>query len=182
MTTNPCQDNTNNLYANYFSFKIQRGTDQLELMVQKANLPGLTVPDQSQPTIFGTTIPVPTMTVQYEPLVIEFLVDNNLNNWKTIYSWMRDITNIQDAYNYDLAYQNWHYSAALILHPTVNCDTPNPVLTVKFAHVIPTRLSGLVFQSDAADAIIIKASATFKFSYYDLNPDAPGALGYPYGS
>jgi hypothetical protein len=182
MSSLPCQDNTNNLYANYFSFKIERGTDPLELMVQKANLPGITVPDQSQPTIYGTTVPVPTMTVQYEPLVVEFLVDSNLENWKTIYSWMRDITNIQDANSYDLAYQNWHYSAALILHPTINCDVPNPVLTVKFANVIPVRLSGLVFQTDAADAIILKASATFKYSYYELTPDAPTELGGGYGS
>jgi hypothetical protein len=180
MTTNPCQSNTNNLYANYFSFKIERGSDPLELMVQKANLPGITVPDQAQPTIFGTTVPVPTMTVQYEPLVVEFMVDSDLANWKIIYSWMRDITNIQDAISYDLTYQSWHYSGALILHPTIGCDTPNPVLTVKFANLIPVRLSGLIFQSDTADAPIIKASATFKYSYYELTPDAPTELGGDY--
>ena len=180
MTTNPCQSNTNNLYANYFSFKIERGTDSLELMVQKANLPGITVPDQPQPTIFGTTIPIPNMTIQFEPLIVEFIVDNNLNNWKSIFSWMRDITNIEDAYNYNLNYQNWHYSASLILHPTDSCDTPNPVLTVKFANVIPVRLSGLIFQTDVSDAPILKASATFKYSYYTLNPDAPEELGAGY--
>jgi hypothetical protein len=180
MSTNPCQDNTNNLYANYFSFKIERGTNSLELMTQKVNLPGVTVPDQSQPTIFGTTVPIPTMVIQYEPLVVEFLVDSNLENWKTIYSWMRDVTNIKDATNYDLTYQKWHYTASLILHPTTSCPT-DPVLTVNFFHVIPVRLSGLIFQSDVADAPILKSSCTFKYSFYELIPDAPSSLGGEYG-
>jgi hypothetical protein len=86
MSSIPCQDNTNNLYGNYFQLKILRGTSRLELMVQKANLPGITIPDQAQPTIFGTTIPVPSMTAQFEPLTVEFLVDQDLENWKSIYS------------------------------------------------------------------------------------------------
>jgi uncharacterized ubiquitin-like protein YukD len=40
------------------------------------------------PTILGTTIPVPTMTIQFEQLNVEFLVDSNLANWKSIYSWI----------------------------------------------------------------------------------------------
>lgn len=182
MTSNPCQDNTNNLYANYFSFKINRGTDTLELMLQKANLPGITVPDQSQPTIFGTTVPVPTMTVQFEPLVLEFLVDSDLNNWKSIYSWIRDITNIQDATNFDLRYQKWHYTATLTIQPTVRCDGAEPVMFAKFFHVVPVRLSGLIFQSDTADAPILKSSVTFKYSYYELEPDASSELGGDYGT
>jgi hypothetical protein len=182
MPVNPCQDNTNNLYGNYFSFKIDRGTDSLELMIQKANLPGLTVPDQAQPTILGTTIPVPSMTVQYEPLTVEFLVDSNLENWKSIYSWIRDITNIQNADDYDLTYQSWHHTASLILHPTISCDTPNPVLTVSFANIIPVRLTGLIFQADVSDVPILKASCTFKYSHYELNPDAPSELGDNYSS
>lgn len=180
MSSNPCQDNINNLYGNYFSFIIDRGTDQLELMVQKANLPGLTVPEQAQPTILGTTIPVPTMTVQFEQLNVEFLVDSNLANWKSIYSWIRDITNIQNASDYDLAYRFWHHTASLILHPTIGCDTPNPVLTVRFANIVPVRLSGLIFQSDVSDAPVLKASCIFKYSHYELDPDAPSSLGQSY--
>jgi hypothetical protein len=180
MPGNPCQNDINNLYGNYFTLVINRGTTILELMVQKANLPGITVPDQSQPTIFGTTVPVPTLVAQFEPLTIEFLVDANLANWKSIYSWMRDITNIENASDYNLAYRDWHYTASLILHAPINCDDPNPILTVEFNHLIPTRLSGLILQVDVPDAPILKASCTFKYSYYKLNPDAPEELGPDY--
>jgi hypothetical protein len=180
MPENNCQSNINNLYGNYFSFVIDRGTDKLELMIQKANLPGLSVPEQPQPTIFGTTIPVPTTSVQFEQLTVEFLVDSDLSNWKSIYSWIRDITNIQDAESYNLAYKYWHHTASLILHPTLNCDTPNPVLTVKFLNIVPVRLTGLVFQADVADAPVLKSTCIFKYSHYELSPDAPSALKQPY--
>ena len=68
-------DNTDPLYSNYFQLSFGRGTRQLELMIQKCNLPGLIIPDQAQPTIFGTTIPIPSMAIQFETLNVEFIVD-----------------------------------------------------------------------------------------------------------
>ena len=178
MTSLPCQDNTNNLYTNYFQLKILRNTDRLELMVQSANLPGVTIPDQAQPTIFGTTIPVPSMTIQYEPLFVEFLVDQDLENWKSLYSWIRNITNIRDSSEYNLAYQDWHYQATLTIPSSVYryAGCGDPVLTVSFENLIPVKLSGLPFKSDVNDAVPLKATCTFKYSYYTLNPDAPGNL------
>ena len=178
MSSNPCQSNTNLLYNNYFQLKILRGTSVLELMVTKANLPGITIPDQAQPTIFGTTIPVPTMSAQFEPLYVEFLVDNQLENWKSIYSWMRNMTNIQNSTSHNLPYNDWHYSATLTLPSAVykydGCV--DPVLTVSFQNFIPVKLTGLIFSSESNDAQQLKSSCTFKYSYYTLNPDAPSTL------
>lgn len=178
MTANPCQTNTDLLYNNYFQLKILRGTTVLELMVTKANLPGITIPDQAQPTIFGTTIPVPTMSVQYEPLYVEFLVDSNLTNWKSIYSWMQNMTNIQDSTSNNLPYGDWHYTATLILPSTTykynGCV--DPVLTVGFQNFIPVKLTGIIFNSESNDSQQIKSACTFKYSYYTLNPPAPENL------
>lgn len=145
----------------------------LELMIQKVNLPGITVPDVPQPTTLGTTIPIPSLAIQYEPLNIEFLVDGQLENWKTIYSWMRNLANVENDTGFNLQnYQQWHGSATLQLPQPINCDTPSPNLVVNFWNVVPNRLSGLMFQSDVADAPILKAACSFRFSHYTLNPDA----------
>lgn len=169
-----CIANINPLYNSYFYLTFGRGTSQFELHCQKANLPGCTVPDTAQPTIFGTTVPVPTMQFNYETLNTEFIVDSDLTNWKSIYSWMRNLANIEtDGGPTNMPYQDWHTSATLVvMNPT--CD--GPALTVTFKYIVPTRLSGLVFQSDSADAIIQKASCQFKFAYYTLFPDAPNIL------
>lgn len=164
-----CLPNINPLYNSYFTLFFGRGTSQFELNCQKANLPGCTVPDVNQPTIFGTTVPVPTMQFNYETLNVEFIVDSNLENWKSLYSWMRNLANIENDTENNLDYQNWHYQATLSIYdPATQC----PKLNVRFYYIVPTKLSGLIFQVDSADAIIQKATCQFKYSYYDFCPDA----------
>jgi len=168
-----CISNINPLYNSYFTLVFGRGTKQFELNCQKANLPGCTVPDVNQPTTFGTTIPVPTMQFNYETLNVEFIVDSELNNWKSLYSWMRNVANIQNDNTNNLPYQQWHHQAVLsIVSPISNCV----VTTVTFRYIVPSKLTGIVFQSDTSDAVIQKASCTFKFSYYEIYPDAPENL------
>jgi hypothetical protein len=176
MTT--CSTNINTLYNNYFNIKFQRGTNQFELMCQRVNLPGIGIPDVPQPTTFGTTIPIPTLVANFEPLSVEFVVDSDLTNWKSLYSWIRNITNIKDDSSHNLDYQSWHISANLYVYSEpykpLGCNTP--VLTVNFNHIIPISLSGLNFQSDVSDASIQKASCRFRYSYYTITPDAPTNL------
>jgi hypothetical protein len=74
------------MYNSYFRLVFGRGTKQMELMCQRANLPGISVPDQPQPTTLGTTIPVPTMVANFETLNVEFIVDSDLTNWMSLYS------------------------------------------------------------------------------------------------
>jgi hypothetical protein len=168
-----CIPNINPLYNSYFTLVFGRGTQQFELNCQKANLPGCTIPDTNQPTIFGTTIPVPTMQFNYETLNVEFIVDSELENWKSLYSWMRNMANISTDDTNNLAYQDWHHEATLSLFdPATGCSS----LVVTFRYIVPTNLSGLIFQADSADAIVQKATCRFKFSYYELTPDAPENL------
>lgn len=133
-------------------------------------MPGCSIADHPQPTILGTTVPVPTLQFMYEPLNVEFIVDSELENWKSIYSWMRNMSNIADDIGYNLPYQQWHHQAVLtIYNPTNTCNYTQ----ISFKYIIPTNLSGINFQSDSADAIIQKATCRFKFSYYEILPDPP---------
>ena len=178
-----CSTNINPLYNSYFTLVFGRGTQQFELNCQKANIPGCSIPEHPQPTIFGTTIPVPTLQFTYETLNVEFIVDSELANWKSIYSWMRNMANIADDSDsttsstdhgkYNLDYQSWHHSATLgIYDPVTRCIKT----TINFKYIIPISLGGMMFQTDSSDTIIQKASAKFKFSYYEICPDAPGDL------
>jgi hypothetical protein len=159
-----------------------RGTDQLEFLIQKANIPGISISDTPQPTTFGTTIPVPTMGVAFEPLTVEFIVDENLENWKTLYSWIRNLSNIDTDDQYNLSsYQSWHKVASLFVYDSTakfnaGTDCTGVTLRIDFNYIIPTSLSGIIFQSDSTDVIIQKATCKFKYSYYDLNPDATAII------
>ena len=176
MTT--CSSNINTLYNNYFNIKFNRGTKQFELMCQRVNMPGIGVPEIDQATTLGTTIPVPSLIATFEPLTVEFIVDSNLNNWKSLYSWIRNITNIKDDSSYNLNYTEWHINAVLQIYSEpykpLGCNTPT--LTVTFNHVVPISLTGLNFQSDISDISPQKAVCKFKYSYYTISPDASSSL------
>jgi hypothetical protein len=166
-----CSSNINPLYNSYFQLFFGRGTSQMELMCQRVNLPGIALPDQPQPTILSTTIPVPTMVTTFEPLNVEFIVDSDLTNWKSIYSWIRNFTNIYNDTDHNSPYQDWHHEANLFLFdPATNCQ----ILKVVFHYIVPVKLSSITFQADSADAIIQKATCTFKYSYFDLKNGANG--------
>jgi hypothetical protein len=164
-----CNNNINPLYNSYFTLVFGRGTTQFELNCQKANLPGCSIPENPQPTIFGTTIPIPTLQFSYEPLTVEFIVDSELQNWKSIYSWMRNMANIESDSTKNIPYETWHWNASLgIYDPVTRCIKT----TINFKYIIPITLGGIMFQSDSSDAIIQKASCKFKYSYYEICPDA----------
>jgi len=172
-----CSSNTNPLYNNYFTLKFNRGTSQLELMCQRANLPGISVPDLVQPTTLGTTIPVPSMVAAFEPLSVEFIVDENMTNWNSIYSWIRNVTNIQNDNQYNINYDKWHITGTLNIYtqPFSLANASSPI-TITFANIVPVYLSGLNFQSDNTDAIVQKANCKFKYSYYTITPNPPAVL------
>jgi hypothetical protein len=124
----------------------------MELMCQKVNIPGISIGDQPQPTTLGTTIPVATQSIQFELLNVE---------------------NIANDYDHNLNYQDWHHQANLLIYDGFNDSPPT---TFKFYHIIPVSLSGFMFQSDSADALVQKATCKFKYSHYTINPDAPSNL------
>jgi hypothetical protein len=171
MTT--CSPNLNPLYNSYFRLIFGRGLKQMELLCQKVNVPGISIGEQPQPTTLGTTIPIPTHAIQFAPLTVEFIVDSNLQNWKNLYSWIRNLTNIDTDTDHNLEYQDWHHQANLLIYDGFNETTPT---TFKFYHIIPVELGGFSFQSDSSDVIIQKAVCRFKYSHYIITPDAPSNL------
>lgn len=173
-----CTTNFNPLYNNYFSIRFDRGTKQFEILCQKVNIPGVASPDLTQPTTLGTTIPVPSLVADFEPLDITFIVDSNLSNWVSLYSWIRNITNIKDDTSNNLNYDRWHIDATLMIFNSPfkpnGCNVP--IFSVKFTNLVPISLSGLVFQSDVNDASPQKATCRFKYSYYTISPPGPNIL------
>jgi hypothetical protein len=171
-----CSDNINILYNNQFKLVFGRGTNQFELMCQRANIPGIKANEQNQPTTLGTTIPVPSLSVNFEPLNVEFIIDSNLENWKSIYSWIRNFSNIADDTSYNAKYQDWHFKASLYVYDPTDLACNTILFAVNFKHIVPISLSGINFQSDSSDLIPQKANCSFRYSHYEMTPDAPSQL------
>jgi hypothetical protein len=157
--------NINPLLTNTYRFSIGRGDEKLTLFGQGVGIPGVKLNTQPQPTTLGIQIPVAVNTFNFEPLNLEFIVDENLENWKSIYDWMKSIGNISNDVD-NTRYHTWDTSANLdILGSNY---LPLNGKTIRFYYAIPVSLSGINFKSDASDSAPIKARVSFEYSYYEF--------------
>ena len=69
-----------------FRFKCTK-LPEVEFTCQTANIPGISLGSATQPTPL-VDIPIPGDKISFQSLDINFLVDENLNNYKEIHDWI----------------------------------------------------------------------------------------------
>jgi hypothetical protein len=144
-----------------------------QFFCQAINLPGVS----TNPTGFDTpfsNLPIPGDKIQYEPLVIEFLIDEELQSWRVIYEWIYGISfptefaeykNLKDLSRFSQDLKHPQYAdAELILLSASN----NPKIRIKFVDLFPISLGGISLDLRLDSSHIITASATFKYSRYNI--------------
>ena len=166
--------NLNNLSGNSFVFSIERFPN-VTFTVQEVNLPGVQSNPKATDTPIGTYFS-PGDHLRYSPLVISFIVDESLNNWREIYNWLRELspTHIDDSSG-DYS----QYAKLLSKGITSTCkltlltNNLNVNVNVTIYDLFPTSLSDLKFSVTENDNRILTASVYFYYTYYDLevNPD-----------
>lgn len=169
--TCPVPENINPLSPNGFKFSITK-LPELTFFAQEVNLPGLQLGEPEFGTPFAR-VPVPGETLTYDTFEIRFLVDEKMQNFKSVYAWLIAL-GFPENYN---QYTNFieedqintiselaaNYSDATL---QILSNTNNDNQTVQFFDIFPISLSSLTFQTLNQDVTYLGASATFKFSYY----------------
>lgn len=129
-------------------------------------LPSIELPPVTNPSplyqkaLFGSKL-------LYGNLVIEFLVDENLENYLEIHDWMRGLgapSNKEKEHKPQkekLIYGN----ANLIINSSHN----NPVIDFQFIELTPISLSGLNFSEENQETVVMKATVEFAILRYDIN-------------
>jgi len=153
--------NLNPLYPTYFQFSLAR-TPLLTYFCQGVNLPGIELGMIDQPTRF-VSIPHSAGAVEFEDLTVSFIVDETLDNWLEIYNWMRSASNTKDFKEYEDSKE--HYVDATL---TVLNSSMTPQIRVEYENIIPTSLSALEFDSTVSTPEALIASATFKYTTYEI--------------
>jgi hypothetical protein len=160
----------NPLSPNGFNFSISK-VPNVTFFCQQASLPGITLGDPSFSTPFSTQ-PLPGDTLSYEPLTVQFLIDEQMLNYNIIYNWIISLgfpesysqyTTLLsgDTVQYDELAKNYSDGVLQILD-----SNNNPIRTVTFYDVFPTSLETLTFASTNNDVSYMVGSATFKFGHY----------------
>tara|TARA_Y100001963_G_scaffold156636_1_gene250740 strand:- start:1282 stop:1833 length:552 start_codon:yes stop_codon:yes gene_type:complete len=130
---------------------------------QRVNLPSLTLEAIEQPTRYGTRLYTAGDAYNYEDLSVDFIVDENMKNWLEIYDWLRTCANLKDMKEFEEKEQHTTDAELLILNSAYKA-----IKSVSFSNLIPTSIGSLQFDSSATETEPVIASATFRFSSYEI--------------
>ena len=165
---------------------------KVEFFVTTANLPGISLGVAEQITPLKD-IPLPGDRLQYDTLNIQFLVDENLENYREIHGWL---TGVGFPKNYE-QFQVLQGAGTDRFPSTQNVGTSkelgeikkatqdegglysdatlfvltsknNSNLEVRFRDLYPISLSGLDFNQQATDVNYLTASVTFEYKIYEF--------------
>lgn len=128
-----------------------------QLTVQKVSIPDISLPkaNVSGPMRnFGMS----GDKMEYAPLEITFVIDEDLDNYKEIHDWMLGQLTIED--NGTAAAKT--RDITLIINTSHN----NTTKQITFADAYPVSLSSVPFEADVADVEYMTASVTFEYTYY----------------
>ena len=154
---------TNYLYQTFYKFQMRR-LPKVNYFMQKVSLPDFASGGPiEQPTRF---VPVkhPNKNVSFENLTIEFLVDENLENWRELYDWMRTIYLVNNYKKFE-SETSTHFTegSILLLNSAMNVNKE-----IRFHNLLPISLSGIDFDSTDTDLSPRIATATFAFDFYEF--------------
>ena len=172
-----------------FRFKCTK-LPEVEFTCQTANIPGISLGSAIQPTPL-VDIPIPGDKISFQSLDINFLVDENLNNYKEIHDWLVGIGFPQ---NYT-QFQNLQtegsdrFPGSTRSTAASGTSTPQPLsevgtysdatLTIlnskniakteiRFQNVYPTSLGSLSYDVKLTDVDYLQAAVSFNYMYYEI--------------
>jgi hypothetical protein len=167
----PIPSNITPLSPNGFMFNISKLPD-ISYFCQQVNLPGITLgaPEFGNP--FNVQ-PIPGDTLTYDQLTVQFLVDSDMNNYKSIYNWIIALGFPQSYDQYidfvsadqrgALSELARNYSDATL---QILSGTNLPSQIVQFFDMFPVAIDSVVFESTNQDVQYIVGNATFRYGYY----------------
>lgn len=164
------------LQSNKFRLTFDR-LPEMTYFCQTVMLPGVSLTEVPRNTPF-VDLYSPGEKLQYDPLTISFLVDEDLRAWLNIHDWLRACTFPTQFKEYrDLQKLNMNamgrnvpkampqFSDATL---SIFTNKNNPNIRVKFVDLFPVTLDAVQFSSMDSAENIITATATFRYSYYDV--------------
>lgn len=173
-------ENRNLLSPNGFIFTIDK-MRSVDFFCQSAAIPSMSMKGVEQTTRFNKRY-VPGDELEYEPLALRFLVDENMKNYYQVHNWMRgmatpksskefyfkrgdiDSQNTQPTQDDFLGSNNDWYSDCSLFILSSNYQ---PVAEFVFRDCFPISLSTLAFDSSVQDIQYFTAEVYLRYTYFD---------------
>ncbi len=163
---------------------------KVEFFTIACNLPGINMGDAIFPTPFKD-IPIMGDRITYENLSITFIVDEHLENYRSIHEWMSAIGFPKDRKQFsDFRSNTSNTPETLAAKPSADfrdvkqstsvsalfsdanlivlSNKNNAIVEIMFRNMYPVALSGLQYTQDATDVQYITATADFTYQIYEF--------------
>lgn len=132
------------------------GFDGLNYHVQTVQLPGMSMSGVDSP-YRNHQGAVPSDRIEYDPLNLTFLVDENYNNWDALRQWMINNTN-EPKLNERMR--------DITLH--ILGSNKDPRAELVFRGAFPTLVSELALESSTGEPNPLMCNVTFRYQKYDF--------------
>ena len=162
---------------------------KVQYFTTEANIPGITL-DEAELGSPLKNIPLLGSKLDYEDLTITFIVDENLENYLEMHTWLTGIGFPKDRKQFrdfrsttsniktstrgeskdigDVKASTPEISMTSDAVLTILTNKNNPVVECRFANVFPTSLSGLTYSQNQTDVEYLTAAVTFKYTIYEI--------------
>jgi|TARA_B100000768_G_C11140753_1_gene315973 hypothetical protein len=178
-------DKLDYLSPTQFRFGINQ-LPKVEFFTTAANIPGINMGEAIFPTPFKD-IGIMGDKLTFENLEITFIVDEFLENYRSLHEWMSAIGFPKDRKQFR------DFRSNISNTPSASINTPstervgattsanalfsdanlivlsnknNPILQIDYQNIYPVALSAIQFSQDSTDVQYITASATFSYQIY----------------
>jgi hypothetical protein len=170
-TTCPFPSNLNPLSPNGYRFNISK-IPEFSYFCQQVEIPTLSLPSVQQATPLSINIMAGDI-LEYSELTLQFLIDENMDNYKALWNWMIGLGFPENYEQYSGYRDQSAFSSLSELKKNFSDgflqilgNTNAVIQTIEFADMYPTSLQSLTFQSTNSDVQYLVGSATFKYDLF----------------
>jgi hypothetical protein len=169
-------NNCNNNFLSPTGFRLDfPGFDQVGFTCTEATLPGISMGGPTQATPLNDFM-LTGDKLNYQNLVVKFLIDEDLTNYSMLHNWMVGITYPQYLKQWqelaeslkakDFTEANNYEQLDCVL--SILNSNYNTITTVKYVSAFPVDLTGVTFSTEQTDVVYATATATFAYNYYEI--------------
>ena len=162
---------------------------KVQYFTTEANIPGITLGEGTYNTPLKD-LPLLGDKLTYDDLTITFIVDENLENYIEMHTWLTGIGFPKDRSQFsdfrsvtsnmsvktrgesndigDVRASTPELAMTSDSVMTILTNKNNPVVECRFKDVFPTSLSGLIYSQNQTDVEYLTAEVNFKYTIYEI--------------
>lgn len=156
---------TNYLSPLEFEVTVKR-LPNVEFFTQRVSVPGISAQAATMPTPFNMTYFTPDK-LNYDQLILQFIVDEKMNNYMEVFNWIVGITFPQNYNQFKTVNESKEglFSDISII---IKNSSKNPSIVIDFINCHPISLSDVQLDTTAPDVVYPEAAVTFQYDSFTV--------------